>query len=150
MSPIKIKTELNNTKFVPGETLRGQVHWSVEGGGESAELRLFYFTSGRGTRDVEVVERLRWEQPGGTGEKAYSFKLPQGPYSFSGQLVSLKWALEFVLEPGTVTGRLEFVLSPTAEEINPYRYSIPGELDDESAAKKWLRAKHAQARGGSQ
>ena len=141
MSSITIKTELDNRKFTPGETLRGSVVWDARESGESAELRLFYYTSGRGTRDVEVVERVRWEQPGGAGQKTFSFDLPQGPYSFSGQLVSLTWALEFVLEPGTETGRLEFVLSPTAEEIDLYRYPIPEDLDDESAAKKWFRSK---------
>ena len=39
----------------PGEVLKGRVGWQSDTPITSAELRLFYYTKGKGTRDVDVV-----------------------------------------------------------------------------------------------
>lgn len=44
-------------------------------------------------------------------------RLPADPYSFSGTLISLVWALEVVAEPGGAAGRIDVVVSPTGNEI---------------------------------
>jgi hypothetical protein len=43
--------------------------------------------------------------------------LPEGPYSFSGKLISLIWALELACSPGSETVRREITVSPTGHEI---------------------------------
>ncbi len=72
----KIFTELDNRVFVPGEEISGRVEWS---GGDSsvdpnkqvsAEVRLFFYTSGKGSRDVEIVATHRMEGIGESGWKA--------------------------------------------------------------------------------
>ncbi len=138
MTKAAIQTELDNLHFVPGELLRGRVGWQSDTPVTSAELRLFYYTKGKGTRDVDVVDTCEWVSPPQAGQEQFSFQLPKGPYSFSGELVSLLWALELVLEPGGHTERLEFVLSPTAEEINLLKYPVPPELAKLGPVKKWL------------
>jgi hypothetical protein len=40
------------------------------------------------------------------------FQLPLGPYSFSGQLVSLLWAVEVVAVAEDLAGHAELVLGP--------------------------------------
>ena len=123
MATIEITTEYENRAFVPGDRLRGQVSWTDPGTepAESAELRLFYYTAGKGTRDVEIVDSHQIPQPGQSGQFDYDFQLPEGPWSFSGKLVSIVWALEFQLDNGP-TERLEFVLSPTGAELDLYAH----------------------------
>ena len=52
----EIRTEFDNRAFVPGETLRGIVSWRVAETPREVSLRLFCYTEGRGTQDVEIVE----------------------------------------------------------------------------------------------
>jgi hypothetical protein len=101
----------------PGAGLTGKAGWKSAQPVESAEIRLFWYTAGIGARDVKVVETIPIERPGPVDEQPFALTLPAGPYSFSGQLVSLIWGLELVLEPGTVTERVEFELSPFDEPI---------------------------------
>ncbi len=116
----EIATELDVHQFSPGEKLRGHARWSDPGSVGSAELRLFHYTEGKGTQEVEVVQTLRQDAPG-----PFEFQLPQGPYSFSGRLISLAWALELIITPGSQVARLDFVLSPTAQEIDLTRHELP-------------------------
>ncbi|MCF6312200.1 MAG: hypothetical protein L3J39_07090 [Verrucomicrobiales bacterium] len=124
MAELGIKTELDNLAYTPGETLRGEVSWQdVTGLGEnseSGEVRLFYYTSGKGDRDVETVDTRTIDIQRGSGQQSFEFVLPHEPYSFSGKLVSLIWALEFQVLESKKTERLEFVLSPSGKEIDLY------------------------------
>jgi hypothetical protein len=60
---------------------------------------------------------MRLDNPNAVGWKDFSFTLPEGPYSFSGQLISLVWALELTCSPGSETFRQEITVSPTGREI---------------------------------
>ncbi len=102
--------------FSPGETIRGTVSWN---GTEevAAEVRLFWFTSGRGDRDVGIVDSLPFPQQRRSGSHEFSFSLPAGPYSFSGTLISLSWAVEAILTPSEETLREDFILAPGGEEV---------------------------------
>ena len=50
-------------------------------------------------------------------ERLFSLALPRQPFSFSGKLISLEWALELIVEPGSNVARETFVLSPTGSEV---------------------------------
>ncbi len=142
----KIFTELDNRVFVPGEEISGRVEWS---GGDSsvdpnrqvsAEVRLFFYTSGKGSRDVEIVATHRMEGIGESGESEFRMKIPEAsPPSFSGQLVSLEWALEFQIETSGETERCEITVSPTGQEISLYKYddgNLPKYTDFAIGGKK--------------
>lgn len=133
-----IQTQLDNRKFVPGEILQGRVGWQSEAAIKKAELRLFCYTSGRGTRDVEVINTQVWKNPLSAEQQEFSFALPAGPYSFSGQLISLEWALELVILPDNHIERLEFTLSPDGNEIDLQRYPVDEALNKRSAGKNLL------------
>lgn len=107
----------NRTRFLPGETLRVSALWALPEKPESVEVRLFWYTQGKGTQDVGVVKTERIDAPDAAGERAVTFQLPQQPWSFSGKLVSLLWAVELVVEPGGRVARGEFTLSPDGAEI---------------------------------
>lgn len=103
--------------FAPGETLELSVLWALPAKPDSIEIRLFWYTRGKGTEDVEVLATEKIAANAAAGEGKVRFALPAAPYSFSGKLISLLWVVELVAEPGTRSTRCEFTLSPTGSEI---------------------------------
>lgn len=102
---------------VPGEELEGTATWRLAEAPERLEVRLFWYTVGKGTQDVGLVDTWPIEPPTPEGEQAFHFRLPAGPYSFSGKLISLVWALELVAEPAGESTRVEIVVAPDAIEV---------------------------------
>lgn len=117
MSDLKILLREQRTAFRPGEMIEGVAGWRLDKEPRSVELRLFCFTRGKGTEDVLVINNQTFDAPQLEEGRKFSFTLPSQPWSFSGQLVSLIWALELVVEPGSQSTRVEFVLAPDGEEI---------------------------------
>jgi hypothetical protein len=114
---IELQLEGGRREFTPGETLAGSAQWLFERAPEALELRLLWYTQGRGDRDVGVVQRLRIEAPSAAGSRSFRFDLPRGPWSCSGRLVSVCWVLEAVAKPGRETARCELVLAPHGREV---------------------------------
>lgn len=106
----------NRASLHPGEIVSGQASWQVDRA-KSVQIRLFWYTSGKGTRDVDVVDSIDITDPQPAGRSDYRFQLPEEPYSFSGKLISLIWAVEVVIEPGARSARAEFTMTPTGAEI---------------------------------
>jgi hypothetical protein len=119
MSELEIKTRGDKFSFLPGEELAGQVSWQLDSPSR-IELRLFWRTEGKGTKDVKVVDRINFDNMKRQESREFKFQLPDGPYSFSGKLISLIWALELVVTSTDETERLEIVVSPTKSEILLY------------------------------
>ncbi len=103
--------------FRPGQVLEGSASWQLDAPPRAVEIRLFWFTSGKGTQDVAVVDALRFETPSQNERQEFRFPLPESPYSFSGPLITLTWAVEAVAEPSGEAGRREFTLSPAGREV---------------------------------
>ena len=103
--------------FRPGEALSGTASWSLDAPPRGMEVRLFWYTEGKGTQDVGLVDTVRFEGPMPSDRRDFQFVLPLQPYSFSGRLISLRWAVEVVAEPGSDAQRLDLTVSPTGEEI---------------------------------
>ena len=105
-------------EYRPGETIRGTAEWQFDQNAESLDLRLFWYTSGKGTEDVEVVKEEVIEPVPMSGSQKFEFALPEGPYSFSGKLISLAWAIELVVEPTGDSERVgPVIVSPARKEI---------------------------------
>jgi len=117
MSQLRVELAGGRTAFTPGEPLAGRVSWRGVDQPSSAELRLFWYTSGKGTQDVGIVETLTFAAPRPDDGRDFTLPLPREPYSFSGHLISVVWALELLIEPGGYVERREFVLSPTGKEV---------------------------------
>ena len=103
--------------FRPGDTVSGQIEWAFDRAPDSLTLRLFWYTEGRGDRDVGLAAELSLDTPGAVGSQRFDLDLPSGPYSFSGRLVSLIWALELIASPGDLTEKVEILVSPGDGEI---------------------------------
>ena len=117
MDKLSIYFREDKTIFAPGQAVQGAIQWSLQPNPPAFELSLFWYTMGKGTRDVGVVETLTLDHPGSWGSKDFSFTLPDGPYSFSGKLISLIWALELTCSEGEGMTRQEITVSPTGQEI---------------------------------
>jgi len=114
---IRVETRDGSTAFLPGETVEGTVAWHFDAPARSVELRLLWYTEGKGDQDVGIVETVPFANPGVDEIRPFRVRLPQGPFSFSGKLISLSWALEAVAEPGARAERLALTVSPTRREI---------------------------------
>lgn len=126
MSWIELELDGGRSSFRPGEEVAGTVAWSVttapgeDDAGtppERAAVHLAWFTRGKGDRDSGVVAELELPQPAPSDRRSFRLRLPEGPYSVSGKLVSIVWVVEAVLEPGGRACHVEIVASPTGREV---------------------------------
>ena len=115
---LTLQTSDGGTWFRPGETIRGTVSWHLDEDAEALEVRLFWYTAGKGSQDVEVVETRHMAQPEISGTRDFEFKVPRGPYSFSGKLITLAWAIELVAVPEGQTERLDLKIGPQPVEVD--------------------------------
>ncbi|MCP4898582.1 MAG: hypothetical protein GY906_16540 [bacterium] len=119
MSWVKLNLVEDKMWFEPGASLQGQVAWSFDSEPDRLELRLFWYTEGRGTQDISIIDSKVLEEPGLNGSMELTFRIPEGPYSFSGKLITLKWAIEAISEPENLVERIELLIGPRPVEINP-------------------------------
>lgn len=144
MSGIGIQLDESRFAFSPGERLRGEVAWSLSQAPQSVQLRLLWYTSGKGDQDVGVVDTLAFDhlEPAQREDRRrFDFAVPIAPPSFSGQLVSLQWALEATAMPGGDTARIDLVLAPGGVEKRLEQAVDP--LQDLPPAMKPMVAKFA-------
>jgi hypothetical protein len=118
MTGLRIQTTDGGTSFRPGQDIAGTIWWSLAEPPDLIELSLFWTTRGKGSVDSQVIESLRLDGPPADGQRPFRFRLPDLPYSFSGKLVSLTWALLLAAQPSDEQARLNIVVSPTGQEIN--------------------------------
>ena len=117
MHTLSIQLEQDKTVFRPGDVVAGTVRWQLEDQARQVELRLLWYTQGKGDEDAGLVETMTFAQPGLSDQRSFRFTLPSAPYSFSGSLISLTWALELSTRPGDNCERREITVSPTCREI---------------------------------
>ncbi|TWT49955.1 hypothetical protein KOR42_37730 [Thalassoglobus neptunius] len=103
--------------FDPGVEVSVRVGWKFDETPDALELRLVWNTSGKGDRDLKVVQVVEISPSSPTGSHEVMLTLPWGPYSFSGKLLSIVWALELVAFPNNESLRREIVLAPNGEEV---------------------------------
>jgi hypothetical protein len=117
MAEVSVSTIDRRTAFLPGAEVEGVCAWQLDRRPDAVEVRLFWYTQGKGTVDAQVVDKVRFEGPPSQDRRQFRLTLPDAPHSFSGKLISLLWALELVVEPTGETDRLELTMSPTGSEI---------------------------------
>ena len=117
MDLIEIQLDAGRATYQPGEVLSGTVSWELAEPASGVEVRLFWYTSGKGSTDVRVVKAVQLASAGTSGSGRFKFVLPDEPYSFSGRLISLIWALEAVAQPGERPRRRDLVVAPGGDEV---------------------------------
>ena len=133
MSTMKIELKDGRLAYEPGDEIAGSVSWAFDKAPRAVELRLFWFTRGKGTAEAGVAETVRFDQAGREESRAFRLQLPEAPLSFSGRLISLIWALELVAEPSKEVARVEIVVAPDGEELRLESLPPP------EAKKRWFR-----------
>jgi len=113
--PLTIAPTSGDSSRKPRDVVELLAQWSLPSTLQTFEARLFWFTRGKGTEDVGVVATERVPAAGARGNHRVRFTLPEAPYSFSGRLISLIWAVELVADK--TAARWEFVLAPEGREI---------------------------------
>lgn len=116
MNRLRVNFVDDRASFVPGESVSGTATWELETDPQSIELRLFWYTTGKGDQDLDVVQRLVFA-PSRHGTESFQLDLPRRPFSFSGKLISVIWAVELVAHPGEFTERLEIIIGPQRREV---------------------------------
>jgi hypothetical protein len=138
MSILDIRVRDSQTEFPPGEAIEGSASWQLDRSAEALELRLIWWTAGKGDMDASIEDTRRFEAPGTSGNSNFRFALPDAPYSFSGRLITLSWALELVVMPGEEATRYEFSLSPDGKE----RHLPEGEaLNSAKQLPGWMKSR---------
>jgi len=121
--------DLMNTVYLPGDPVEGKILWALDEPPGEVLLSLGWWTEGRGSRDAKIEAEQEWKTMEAAGERDFRFKLPDTPYSFNGQLISLKWALELTVGNGDEKQVTEIIVSP---------HGVPVELNkvkDEGGGK---------------
>jgi len=117
MPSVTIQLTDRRTAFAPREKIAGKVTWQLEKPPQSAELRLVWSTTGRGIVDLGIAETFPFPNPQAAETRSFAITLPDGPYSFSGTLITLTWTLEAVLQPGNVSEGVEIVVAPGGKAV---------------------------------
>ncbi len=116
-----MKLELHSadarTAFEPGEEILLLAAWELDSPVDGLEVRLIWFTQGKGTQDVGVAWKHRWERPPLVGNESVQLLLPDGPYSFSGSLISVSWRLELMMLPAEKGVHMPITIAPEGQEV---------------------------------
>jgi len=113
---INVKLDNEESTYRPGDTISGSVEWSEEEG-DSLEVRLIWFTQGKGDRDFELISTHTVTAFGPSGSERFQFSAPHRPQSFAGKLISLQWAIEAIAFPSQNTKLQNLTISSTGKEI---------------------------------
>jgi hypothetical protein len=116
---VRIRFDGNGRMYRPGETFSGEYRIESVSPDEvrAIEVSVLWYTEGKGDQDSRLVSTVELANPGENEVRPFNIRLPEGPFSFSGKLISLVWALEAVAAPGSGARRLEITVSPTGKEI---------------------------------
>ncbi|MFO1052928.1 MAG: hypothetical protein U1F36_12000 [Planctomycetota bacterium] len=121
MNQLALAFDDDRRAFEPGATIRGRALWLCEQPPTSIEVRLFWRTQGKGDTDLEVVDVARIETTDAAGEQPFAISAPRRPWSFSGKLISLIWALEIVALPSEDSERFDITIAPQGREVILFR-----------------------------
>lgn len=140
MSAVIVLSEPEKVCYRPGEAIRGTAQWSGSPSTKSVQLLLFYHTEGKGTRDVVIQESITFDNLSTMDSQAFEFTLPSQPWSFSGRLLSVRWALELVVKGAKrkekELAQVGLLVSPTGKEITLYDHeALP---DPKEEKKTWF------------
>jgi hypothetical protein len=114
---LAIQLAQSRTGFYPGESIEGTVQWRLPNAPRTAELRLCWYTRGEGGEESEIISAQKFDSSSPSEQRGFRFVAPSEPYSFSGQLISLVWVLELVVEPGNEFERVEIVIGPEGKTV---------------------------------
>ena len=116
---LNLKLDKSSSEYVAGEAIRGTAVWeALPEKTNKLSVRLIWYTQGRGDRDVELLASLDFEITSGmhrSGQQIFDFVAPSRPYSFSGKLIELTWAVELIAYPTRDSVVEKLVIGPNGK-----------------------------------
>lgn len=109
--------DLPKSHYRPGETIRGSILWALNTPPQVLRLNLGWWTEGKGSKDAKIEAQQEWTTAELAGQEPFEFTLPASPYSFSGHLISLHWALDLSLEKIDSSHTLKITVAPGSDPI---------------------------------
>lgn len=102
--------------FEPGEWVSGTIAWELKKLTKSGiVIRLVWWTEGFGSRDDGCEASLGLPCKELYGSRSFSLRAPEAPYSFSGSLITLRWAVEATA--GKVSRLIPIIIAPGGKEV---------------------------------
>lgn len=119
MADTKLTLELleGQTAYRPGDTIEGVAGWELEKPIKKIEVHLCWHTEGRGNEDDSAVDTVTFENPQPVDAQIFSFTAPNGPYSYDGHLIAIKWTVELTGRGIKAVERLNITISPTGSDV---------------------------------
>ncbi len=106
----EIGVQLNEMALSPGEAISGRAGWQLDKQPAKVAIRLFWYTTGKGSDDSELIDEVVLDDPSAHQLYDFSFELPVEPYSYHGKLLSIEWAIEVVA--GKHSSIESFIMAP--------------------------------------
>ena|ERR1700722_18982143 len=103
--------------FEPGQTVPVTAKWNLKTPLDAVELRVVWNTAGPNDVDLQIAESVRIKSPNPTDSRQITLAMPRQPYSFSGKLISIVWALELVAIPSLESTRTEITIGPGGRAV---------------------------------
>lgn len=95
----------------PGGRVRARVDWSFERAPREVAVRLLFVSRAGEHDEVRAHGEEIFDHVERAGSRECVFDAPASPWSYEGALVTLRWVIEAVAQPGGAA-REEIVLAP--------------------------------------
>ncbi len=119
---LAIRFDDDRTSYSPGETVRGRALWLYDKAPERIEVRLFWYTQGKGDRDLGIADTVEIDCAGAAaGDQPFALQLPDRPWSFQGKLITLTWSVEIVSLPKDEAEDFDIEVGPDAARVDLLR-----------------------------
>lgn len=119
MQGLSLQLDRGDASYVPGEPITGKVTWDLEPSLSSVTVRLLWRTSGKGSQDFGLVGEEVWDSVSPSDSQPFTFPGVDGPYSFSGKLITVSWIVEAYAGRQKHKVEQALMLSPTGTEVRP-------------------------------
>ncbi|MFA6716638.1 MAG: hypothetical protein WCS27_14755 [Victivallaceae bacterium] len=117
MDKMSLHLKDGKTSYRPGEKIRGELEWDLSQDIQNITINIFWYTEGVGDPDSETAVTEKIDMPMRNGRQSFEMELPSAPYSYSGRIGSLKWAIEASAVGDKVKDLKEFSITPDGREI---------------------------------
>ena len=75
---IRIEIDDDRRAFAPFEEITGAIIWRIEPPPDAIEVRLGWYTSGRGTGEAGIADSVQIDRPHFDGRQSFRFVAPAG------------------------------------------------------------------------
>jgi len=113
MVQMRIELTGGRAAFEPGDVITGTVRWEGAAHGvREAEIQLVWSTSGHGDPETAVAASMGFVNPLAEDQRPFQLRLPRTPWSFSGRLITLAWAVRLMINRGAAMEHCPITVGP--------------------------------------